>query len=161
MPLARRFSNSSVGSNSSRRLSLPSTAPSSTNVNPEKLEKMMGRRRKTRQQTQQSGDKENQSLQIQAPQSPDEKGNQTLKVPQSPTPYWKGKTFRDTSRVESFSWDTFTFRLLYFRILSRSFVFSRTGAWYHVPSRNSIRQKEETISQSFRLFSAQEPRSRK
>jgi hypothetical protein len=79
MPLARRFSNSSNGS-ASRRLSLPSSAPSSTAVNPEKVERIMSRRRKTKQQIgleQRGGDKEND---IQEPA-----------VPQSPTPYWKGK----------------------------------------------------------------------
>lgn len=50
MPLARRFSNSSQGSVASRRLSLPSTVNSSTHVTAEKAEKMMSRRRQTRQQ---------------------------------------------------------------------------------------------------------------
>ncbi|KAL3942165.1 MAG: hypothetical protein SGBAC_003590 [Bacillariaceae sp.] len=108
MPLARRFSNSSVGSNVSRRLSLPSSIHGSTKVNPSKVDKLKKSemrkkvitRRQTREQTRkknESQDKENQNLNIDTQEKENQsvkfkeqdKENESLLVPPSPTPYWK------------------------------------------------------------------------
>ena len=99
MPLARRFSNSSQGS----FISLPSTINSSTHVTAEKAEKMLTRRRKTRQQTRKeladnkkkNADKEN---------SKNSRSNNKVPGMQSPTPYWKGERgFSFLSFFSSFS----------------------------------------------------------